>query len=97
MRRVLTILSLTEVLALVAALAAALIQIGNALSSVEKSLAKVAMGVRAIDTQTAPLEGHIKQINEGLTALGQGLGSVDQHLANAERGAGTRLRVENAE
>lgn len=84
MRRILTILSLTEVLALVAALAAALIQIGNSLNSIEKNLAKVTMGVRAIDSQTAPLEGHIEQINGGLTLVGQGLGSVDEHLANVE-------------
>lgn len=84
MRRILTILSLTEALALVVALAAALVQIGNALTNIEKSLAKVTMGLRAIDSQTAPLAGHIKQINTGLTAVGQGLGSVDGHLAHVE-------------
>ena len=80
MRKTLTILSVTEVLALVAALAAALIRIGNSLTGVEKNLAKVTMGVRAIDTQTAPLKEHITHINEGLTAVGEGLGSVDGHL-----------------
>jgi len=40
------------------------------------------MGLRAIDSQTQPLEGHITQINGGLTAVGQGLGSVDGHLAH---------------
>ncbi len=84
MRRLLTILSVTEVLTLVAALAAALIQIGNALGSIEKNLAKVTMGLRAIDKQTAPLEPHITQINGGLTAVGEGLASVDHHLARAE-------------
>lgn len=84
MRKTLTILSVTEVLALVAALAAALVRIGNSLTSTEKNLAKVTMGVRAIDTQTAPLEGHITQINEGLTAVGQGLDSVDGHLARVD-------------
>ncbi len=84
MRRLLTILSVTEVLTLVAALAAALIQIGNALGSIEKNLAKVTMGLRAIDKQTAPLEPHITRINGGLTAVGEGLASVDHHLARAE-------------
>lgn len=84
MRRLLIVLSLTEVLALVAALAAALVQIGNSLGSIEQYLAKVTMGLRAIDTQTAPLQGHIEQINGGLTAVGGGLGSVDEHLAHVE-------------
>ncbi len=85
MRKTLTILSVTEVLALVAALAAALIRIGNSLTGVEQNLAKVTMGVRAIDTQTAPLEGHITHINEGLTAVGEGLGSVDGHLERVDK------------
>ncbi len=90
MRRLLTVLSVTEALTLVVALAAALIEIGRALTSVEKYLAKVTMGLRAIDSQTAPLEGHITRINAGLTAVGQGLGSVDGHLSRA--GAALRKR-----
>ncbi|MBA2777059.1 MAG: hypothetical protein H0U31_10060 [Chloroflexia bacterium] len=84
MRKTLTILSVTEVLALVAALAAALVRIGGSLIGIEKNLAKVTMGVRAIDSQTAPLEEHITQINAGLAAVGQGLGSVDGHLERVE-------------
>ncbi len=85
MRKTLTFLSVTEVLALVAALAAALIRIGNSLTGIEKNLAKVTMGVRAIDSQTAPLEEHITHINDGLTAVGQGLGSIDGHLERVDK------------
>ncbi len=85
MRKTLTILSVAEVLGLVVALAGALVRIGSSLTSTEKNLAKVTMGVRAIDTQTAPLEEHITHINEGLMAVGQALGSVDGHLARVER------------
>jgi septal ring factor EnvC (AmiA/AmiB activator) len=84
MRKTLAILSVTEVLALVAALAAALVRIGDSLTRTEKNLANVTMGVRAIDSQTAPLEEHITNINAGLTAVGEGLGSVDHHLSRVD-------------
>jgi len=43
-------------------------------------LAKLGVGVRAIETETGHLAPQVTQLNKGLTALGEGLGAVDGHL-----------------
>jgi hypothetical protein len=43
-------------------------------------LAKLGFGVRAIEQETSHLGPQVTQLNQGLTALGDGLGAVDGHL-----------------
>ena len=61
----------------------ALLQIARALESIAGTLDKIAWGVRAIDTQTAPLPDHIKTLNNNLTPLAQGLAVVEKGLNSA--------------
>lgn len=84
----LTWMSVITVLLLVIGLAASLIAIWLALRSIERSLAKVNMGVRAIDTQTQPLGRHVGAINDGLGQLAGGLKSVETHLRSTASALG---------
>ncbi len=43
-------------------------------------LAKLRMGLRAIETETGHLPGQVTQLNEGLTAVADGLQVADKHL-----------------
>lgn len=44
-------------------------------------LAKLRLGLRAIEKETSHLEPQLLQINSGLGQIGAGLASVDRHLA----------------
>ena len=79
----LTILSGLAGALLLVVLAVGLLRILRALTSIRDTLAKIAMGVRAIDSETAPLPKHLGGLNDTLTALGGGLGSVNSHLKAA--------------
>ena len=81
----LTILSGLELTVLLLALAVALMQIRLALESVAKTVDKIAWGVRAIETETAPLAGQIGQLNAGLSLLSGGLQQAAIHFTNADR------------
>ncbi len=80
----LTILTGVELVVLLAALAVALVLIHQALESVASTLDKIAWGVRAIETQTAPLPEEIVKLNNGLTALSGGLNQAASHFMNAD-------------
>jgi uncharacterized protein YoxC len=63
-------------------------RIRRALAGVDVSMSKIAMGVRAIETETAILPAALPttataltQITEGAEALASILGSADGHLA----------------
>jgi hypothetical protein len=57
-------------------------------------LAKIRLGVRAIETQTAALGPAVTQLNGGLSAVRDGLKAIDQNLAGvidaASRQGGAR-------
>ncbi len=80
----LTLLSALQVLVFVGALVAFLQRIVKALESIGGTptsyLAKISFGVRAIEKETSHLGPQVTQLNGGLTALGDKLGVVDDHL-----------------
>lgn len=80
----LTTLSALLVLAFFAVLAFALKRIGDVLRSIGGTptsfLAKLRLGLRAIEKETSHLAPQVLKINAGLTAIGTGLQSVDRHL-----------------
>ncbi|MHB8574504.1 MAG: hypothetical protein ACYDCQ_04145 [Dehalococcoidia bacterium] len=80
----LTILAALAVVALVVVLAAYLIAIIRVLESIGGSstswLAKIRWGVRAIDTQTAAIPPRVTTLNQGLSAVSDGLKIIDASL-----------------
>ncbi len=81
----LTSLSALLVLAFLGVLAYALVRIGTVLRSIGGAptsfLAKLRLGLRAIEKETSHLTPQVLEVNAGLTAIGAGLASVDHHLA----------------
>ncbi len=81
----LTILTALAILALVAVLVVYLAQIDRILDRIGGTptsfLAKIRLGVRAIEQETGALGPEVTQLNEGLTAIAGGLKAVDDHLA----------------
>ncbi len=77
---------LTAVLVLVTLLvvAVALIKISGLLRSIGGTptsyLAKLRLGLRAIEQETSHLTPNVVKLNEGLTAIAGGLEAVDGHL-----------------
>ena len=67
-----------------AVLAYALVKISSALESIggkpTSYLAKLRLGLRAIEKETSHLAPQVVQVNTGLTQIAGGLASVDQHL-----------------
>lgn len=81
----LTLLTALEVLALVAVLVTYLVAITRVLERIGGTptslLAKIRLGVRAIEQETAALAPEVTRLNEGLGAIAGGLKAVDDHLA----------------
>ena len=79
---------LTALLALVffLALARYLWQISDTLSKIggapDSYLAKLRLGLRAIETETSAIPREVTKLNSGLTAVAGELKSADNHLAN---------------
>lgn len=80
----LTVLTATQILAFVSALIYFLWRIVNALEKVggqaDSSLAKLRLGIRAIETESSHLAPQVIQLNGGLTALAGKLVAVDSQL-----------------
>lgn len=80
----LTVLTAILVLLFFIVLAVALVHIGTALRSIGGTpisfLAKLRLGLRAIEKETSHLTPQVLQINAGLSQIAGGLGSVDKHL-----------------
>ena len=80
----LTVLSSLLVLVFFAVLAYALMKISQALESIGGTptsfLAKLRLGLRAIEKETSHLAPQVVKINAGLTQIAGGLVSVDKHL-----------------
>ena len=80
----LTLLTWVAAAILLLVLGWALLRIRQALEGIARSLDKIAMGVRAIDTETAPLPNHLDRVNNSLAPLVPGLHAVHTHLAGAD-------------
>ena len=80
----LTLLTALLVLVFFTVLAYALVKISSALESIggkpTSYLAKLRLGLRAIEKETSHLAPQVVQVNTGLTQIAGGLASVDQHL-----------------
>ena len=80
----LTLLSALLVLVFFALLAYALVKISAALESIGGTptsyLAKLRLGLRAIEKETGHLAPQVIKVNAGLTQIAGGLMSVDKHL-----------------
>jgi hypothetical protein len=90
----LTVLTALAVLALVAVLVVYLIVIVAALERIGGSptslLAKIRLGVRAIEKETSALAPEVTQLNAGLTAIAGGLRAVDDELAGTVAAVATQ-------
>ncbi len=82
--RLLTWLTVIYTVVLVLALAVSLITIFYYLWRIGSALALVEGALGQAERNTAPLKGHLDFINGGLTGVGDGLGSVDAHLAGID-------------
>ena len=80
----LTMLTALLVLVFFGVLAYALVKISAALESIggkpTSYLAKLRMGLRAIEKETSHLAPQVIKVNAGLTQIADGLASVDKHL-----------------
>ncbi len=80
----LTLLTALLVLAFFVVLAYALVKISAVLESIGGTptsyLAKLRLGLRAIEKETSHLAPQVVKVNAGLTQIAGGLASVDKHL-----------------
>ena len=80
----LTVLTAALVLAFFVVLAYGLVKISAMLESIGGTpvsyLAKLRLGLRAIEKETSPLAPQVTRINASLTQIAEGLMSVDRHL-----------------
>ncbi len=87
----LTILTATLVVVFFLVLAYGLIKISSMLRSIGGTptsfLAKLRLGLRAIETETGHLTPNVLQLNDGLSQVSEGLKSVDNHLVGVIEGA----------
>lgn len=85
----LTLLTAGQVLAFAGALLYFLWRIVNALEQIggkpDSPLAKLRLGVRAIETETGHLAPQVTQLNQGLTTLAGKLTAVDGQLKTVAR------------
>lgn len=81
----LTWLTIIYAIVLVAVLAVGLILILITLMSIGDKLGKIAAGLKQVETQTAPLNPNVEQLNEGLVTLAGGLSVVNSHFAGADQ------------
>lgn len=79
-----TVLSGLALWVLLIALILGLSRVLRALEGTRASLDKIAMGVRAIEKETAPLPGHIDGVNSSFGSLAGGLESVKDHLGSVD-------------
>ncbi len=80
-------LSTTLVLAVLLVLAVALVRIGDVLRRIGGTptsfLAKLRVGLRAIDVETAHLEPQVTALNSGLAEVASAMQQAEAHLAAA--------------
>ena len=83
----LMIITILAVLALVFVLLTSLLSINEALQHIggrgDSFLAKLRLGLRAIETETGHLPTEVTKLNSGLTEVGEGLKAVDDSLVQS--------------
>jgi uncharacterized protein YoxC len=77
---ILTLLTGLALLVLLLFLGWALSRIDDALEGVVRNLEKIAMGVRAIERESAPLKPHVSNLNNSLKVVAEGFESIEQGL-----------------
>jgi hypothetical protein len=87
MTTALVILTVIEIAIVVGVLATYLVLIDRRLRVISSYLAKLAFGVRAVETQTSPIGPSVLRINATLREIGAALGPIAE---KANRVAGTR-------
>jgi hypothetical protein len=87
MTTALVILTVVEVAILVGVLATYLVLIDRHLRVISAYLGKLAFGVRAVETQTSPIEPSVLRINATLREIDAALGPIAD---KAKRAAGAR-------
>ncbi|MFN8523745.1 MAG: hypothetical protein U0821_11665 [Chloroflexota bacterium] len=99
MSTLLTLLSGLALIALLLVLLVALIKVQDGLAGVSASLAKIAMGVRAIEVETGILKTEAPKTLAGVTAIAEGgeaiaggLQSIDARAAALATSLGARGR-----
>lgn len=82
----LTLLTSALVLVVLLVVTIALVKISNLLRSIGGTptsyLAKLRLGLRAIEQETSHLTPNVVKLNDGLTQIAGGLDAVDGHLVN---------------
>lgn len=81
----LNVLTLVYALVLVLVLAISLIRILRALASIARIFGKIDTGLKVVETQTSPLNGHIESVTVGLESIEKGLKSINAHLGGADK------------
>lgn len=80
----LTVISALVVVIFFGALAVYLVLIARTLEAIggnaDSFLAKLRLGLRAIEQETSHLPTEVTKLNEGLTAVAGGLQQIDKHL-----------------
>lgn len=74
--RLLVVLTVVEIVALVAVLAYFLNRVARQLNAISANLARVAWGVRAVETQCAVIGPTVDQVNGNLQQVADGLGAA---------------------
>ncbi len=87
MTALLVVLTLLEIVLVVAALVFFLVAISRSLRRTVKLLGKVSFGVRAIETQCAPIGPSVLTINDQLAGIAAALGTVTGLAERAAAGA----------
>lgn len=80
----LIVLTVVEIVLLVAVLAIYLVALHRRLRSINTNLGRIAFGVRAVETQTASIGPSVAELNERLAETAGTLGSLvekGEHLA----------------
>jgi uncharacterized protein YoxC len=82
----LSLISALVVLIFFSVLALYLVQIARTLEAIggnpDSFLAKLRLGLRAIEQETSFLPTEVSKLNDGLSAVAAGLQQVDRHLVN---------------
>jgi hypothetical protein len=82
----LTLLSAIVVLVFLGVVAVYLVMISRLLEAIGGNptsyLAKLRLGLRAIETETGHLPTQVTKLNSGLTAIAEGLSRADEHLVS---------------
>ncbi|CAN5145517.1 hypothetical protein BH24PSE2_BH24PSE2_06580 [soil metagenome] len=90
----LTILTAVLILAFLVILAYALIKISSVLESIGGTptsfLARLRLGLRAIEKETSHLGPQVTAVNEALSRIADGLTLVDQHLVDTIAGVSSQ-------